>query len=436
MVDKNLFLHNLSVVAIIKNEGHYLKEWIDYHLAAGVDHFYLYDNESSDDTREVLKPYIAADQVSYFIVPGEVAQMPAYNDAVRRFRFATRYMAFLDCDEFIFPKTAQSISDFVDEVLSKNPQAAGLAINWQIFGSNNLETADYSKGVLERFTRRAPSDWFESVTKDSFPVGNIHVKTIANPRYIRYIVNPHFAYYFDGMFAVNSAGERVRYWGNEPILTDKIVVNHYLTKSKEEFQTKMAQGRKGIDAKTFDNVDMKVFEKNDRNDELDEDILTYRDLRAESYKPPIKFDGGHYYKLLRETLLPVANPDTPQNFFEGKLETFLTCRALAGMLKRRFPNDTPWQSLENAALYAINRTQVTRLSLADVMLMINSLPQILALPYPVVDTIRKNCLDFAKQIMNSLRNNSRWEAFVDMGNYIDLLTAFEAKTKPATEMKK
>lgn len=32
MVDKNLFLHDLAVVAILKNEGHYLKEWLDYHL--------------------------------------------------------------------------------------------------------------------------------------------------------------------------------------------------------------------------------------------------------------------------------------------------------------------------------------------------------------------------------------------------------------------
>lgn len=429
MSEKSLFLHELSAVAILKNEGRYLKEWLDYHLAAGVDHFYLYDNDSNDDTREVLKPYVAAEQVSYFVVPGELAQMPAYNDAVRRFRFATRYMAFIDCDEFIFPKTAQSIIEVVDEVLSKNPQAAGLAINWQIFGSNNLETADYSKGVLDRFTRRAPSDWFEPQTKSTLPVGNIHVKCIINPRFIRYIVNPHYAYYFDGKFAVNSAGSRVTHWGNEPILTDKIVVNHYLTKSKEEFQSKMGRGRTGVDAKLFDTVDMSVFEKNDRNDELDEDILTYRDLRAESYTPPTKFDVENYYKRLEETLLPVISSDTPQNFFEGKLEQFLTCRALASMLRRRFPEDKRWQFMENAALHGIHRTQTTPLSLSEVMLMINTLPPILALPYPVVDEIRKNCIDFCKQILNDLRRASRWESFVEMNNYLDLLMAFGAKVK-------
>ncbi|MBR7025230.1 MAG: glycosyltransferase family 2 protein, partial [Selenomonadaceae bacterium] len=54
MVDKNLFLYDLAVVAIFKNEGHYLKEWLDYHLFAGVEHFYLYNNNSTDNYEEVL----------------------------------------------------------------------------------------------------------------------------------------------------------------------------------------------------------------------------------------------------------------------------------------------------------------------------------------------------------------------------------------------
>ena len=46
--DKNLFLHDVAIVAILKNEGHYLKKWLDYHLLARVDHFYLYDDELTD----------------------------------------------------------------------------------------------------------------------------------------------------------------------------------------------------------------------------------------------------------------------------------------------------------------------------------------------------------------------------------------------------
>ncbi len=104
MVDKDLFLHDLSVVAILKNEGPYLKEWLDYHLLAGVDHFYLYDNESPDNQAEVAAPYVKAGLVDYFFTPGKAAQMFTHYNSVKRFKFFSRYIAIIDGDEFIYPR--------------------------------------------------------------------------------------------------------------------------------------------------------------------------------------------------------------------------------------------------------------------------------------------------------------------------------------------
>ena len=274
-----------------------------------------------------------------------------------------------------------------------------------------------------------------SPTETTPPVGNIFVKTIANPRFIRYIVNPHYAYYFDGMFAVNTNGERVRHWGNEPVLIDKIVVNHYLTKSKEEFLGKLERGRKGVDSQEHDpaTLDLAAFDKNDRNDVEDDGILSYLKIRTENYKPPKAFERESYFKTLEGILLPASRSDVPPEYFEGKLETFLTCRALASILRRAFPHDNRGAFMEEAALRAINRTHFARTSLAEILMMINSLPPILALPYPIVDEIRKNCMSFVRQLMGDLRMNLRWEAFVEMGNYFDLLAAFGAKTEVASK---
>ena len=142
--DTSLFRYELAVVAIFKNEAHYVKEWLDYHLLAGADHFFIYDNESTDDIKEVLKPYIENGIVDYIFYPGRCSQVAAYNDAVDKHKFDCMYMAFIDADEFLVPRGGKSIKTVVHELLDDKPFAAGLTPNWQMFSSGGQEKADFS----------------------------------------------------------------------------------------------------------------------------------------------------------------------------------------------------------------------------------------------------------------------------------------------------
>jgi hypothetical protein len=45
---------DLVICAIIKNEADYIYEWLSYHAFLGISHFYLYDNNSMDNTRAVI----------------------------------------------------------------------------------------------------------------------------------------------------------------------------------------------------------------------------------------------------------------------------------------------------------------------------------------------------------------------------------------------
>lgn len=76
--------HYLAVCAIAKDEGPYFKEWIEYHRLVGVGKFYIYDNESTDDTKKILEPYIASGLVDYLYWPGQRQQVVAYNDCLRK----------------------------------------------------------------------------------------------------------------------------------------------------------------------------------------------------------------------------------------------------------------------------------------------------------------------------------------------------------------
>jgi len=408
MVDKNLFLHDFAVVAILKNEGHYLKEWLDYHLLAGVDHFYLYDNDSTDNQAAVAAPYVEAGLVDYFPTPGKVMQLIAYNDAVKRLKFQCRYMAFIDGDEFIYPKTTRSIVEVVDEILSRDTNAAGLAVNWQCFGSNGQEKADFSRGVLERFTRRAPSNW----TRSTAPSGNELIKTLANPRMISHIINPHFAFYFEGVFAVNENGSFVQNAFNEPVTADKIVVNHYFTKSHEEYLQKMNRGRSDILSKRSE----ENFNSHDRNEVFDDGILNYRAARAENFSFESEAD-----KLNRVT---EALTDTLTAYADGakfSVETALTCRAVSSYLLEKFPRDADvWQICEEASLDAILKS-LHGMRLAEARLLIRELPKLLRLPYPAVNDLRGVSLQVISQVMDAMHLNNMWSGYVELDYIRDML---------------
>lgn len=389
MVDKNLFLYDLAVVAIMKNEGHYLKEWLDYHLLAGVDHFYLYDNESPDNQAEVVAPYVEAGLVDYFTAPGKAMQYVVYNDAVKRFKFQCRYMAFIDGDEFIYPKTRQSIVEVLDEIFSQDICIAGLAIHWQLFGSNGQDKADYSRGVLERFTRRAPKDYTPG------GMGNAHVKIIANPRMINCMAIAHFAVYFEGVHAINENGQVVAGAFNNPVTAQKIVVNHYHTKSFEEYKEKIARGK----ADLFEKRTLNEFKSRDRNEEFDDGILKYRDTRADSFTLESNED--------RFNRVTAALIETLSQYTNGRLynlETTLTCRALSTYLRENFPNDADyWRICEQASIEAILKS-LRDASFTGAQLLIRDLPNLLAMPYPEVKKLRSVVLHIIPQMMNLLRD--------------------------------
>ena len=254
-------MYNLAVVAIMKCEAPYLQEWLDYHLKAGVDHFFIYDNDSTDNQEQIAAPYVRAGLVDYFHVHGRGIQIPVYNDALARHRDQCRLIAFIDADEFIFTKTGKNIVETVDDILNASPSAAALAIHWQHFGSNGHDKADYSRGVLERFTRRAPCDW----------VFNSVVKPIFKPQFALPFRNIHCVNFSDGSYTVNETGKRVAGTHIMSIHTDKIVLNHYHCKSREEYSLRKIRG--AVRVKTYNKYTEDTFNKYDQNGVFDDSIL-------------------------------------------------------------------------------------------------------------------------------------------------------------------
>lgn len=256
---KTIPKYGLVVVAIVKNEAPYLREWVNYYLSLGTSHFYIYDNESTDNILDVLNNYPS--QVTYIKFPGSRRQLDAYNDALTRFGQQCHYMAFLDADEFIYmPEKQQNFLDLLFSYFSQE-HVGGLAINWQVFGSAHLDKKP--AGLLtDNFVYRSKND-FEK---------NHHIKSIVDPKHTAgFIDNPHAPYYLPGYYAIDANGKKLTGTFTKEVNNDIVRINHYFTKSKEEFMQKKARGRATTKAKRT----MQDFIDHDKNDIFDDSLKNY-----------------------------------------------------------------------------------------------------------------------------------------------------------------
>ncbi len=237
----------LAVCAIAKNEGPYFKEWIEWHRAHGVEKFYIYDNESTDCTKEVLVPYVESGLVEYNDWPGQKQQLPAYDDCFERHRLETRWLAVLDLDEFIVPIEDKTIPDF----LHRMEKFSVVEINWLVYGSGGAK-------------KHKPGDVMERFKKHSLPEHklNTHVKSIVDPRRVCTMVGCHEAARISGRAADSHGVPLKKGFRDRTPQQDVIRINHYAVKSYEEFLEKRARGRARINTLR----DFSYFEQYDLND--------------------------------------------------------------------------------------------------------------------------------------------------------------------------
>ena len=197
--------HYLTVCAIFKNEGRFLREWMAFHRSIGAEHFYLYNNNSSDDFRsEIDSEFVTLTDWPTRDMP----QKHAYWHCIHTFGRQSRWIAFIDIDEFLFSPTQQDIRP----ILRKHENAPAIRIDSPFFGTSGRQQIPES--VPLSFTKR-------SATRFS-------TKSIVDPRYVHRIENAHEFKYF--------AMNQVR-----PPL-DVLRINHYWSRSFEDLAVKVRRG--------------------------------------------------------------------------------------------------------------------------------------------------------------------------------------------------
>lgn len=237
------FKYNLAICAIFKNEAPYLKEWIEFHRLVGVEHFYLYNNLSTDNYKEVLKPYIKAKIVDLIEWPHEISetrlwytiQCEAYTTALKKNQETVKWMALIDIDEFLFPVNADTINEVIQEFEDYNgSNIGGICVNWQLYGTSHIFKIPEDQLLIETLFDKAPEDF-------SY---NHHVKSIVRPEYVEKLNNAHFAQYKKGYIQVDE--NKVPFSGprSEKVSVNKLRINHYWTRDEDFFLNSKIASRK------------------------------------------------------------------------------------------------------------------------------------------------------------------------------------------------
>lgn len=231
-------MHTLSITSILKNEPDII-EWIEYHRLVGVDHFYLYDNESTDGLVDKLAPYIDEGVVTYTYYPGPAMQDSSVNDCIENFKYETKYLAVIDGDEYIVPVEDRQVPEILDEIIETyhkhryNPGgfAGGVGINWRDYGTSNHR--EPVEGLcIENYLYRGEDDYFQ----------NVHIKTIYNPRVVDHVDNPHNGRYRQGYYTISEHGSMIPFLYFYDGHCDILRINHYFSKSEAQILAKNKRG--------------------------------------------------------------------------------------------------------------------------------------------------------------------------------------------------
>lgn len=222
-------MFNLTGVYWVKDEARYIPEYVEFHLLQGFDHFIFYDNGSTDNLLNIVKPYIDLNII-------EIRKYPPGLDRAKNMWLSeqccatekgrSKWIHFHSIDERIFCPTGKSIPNFLKDYESYG----GVAVAWEEFNSNDHKNRPEGL-IIENYTQTC---------KDL----HHHIKTIIQPEFaLGFAGNPHISVYTNGKYAVTENFTRVETAHAPYDYSYKLIKNHhYRTLSKEEFDIKMNKG--------------------------------------------------------------------------------------------------------------------------------------------------------------------------------------------------
>lgn len=218
------FLHRkskeikLSMVMMVKNEEDIIKRHIEFHAKMGVDNFFILENNSDDNTYEILKDL----QNSYDIFlernsSKRFEQKRWMTQLVKRAKkiYNPDWVINSDVDEFWIPKNGLSLKESLN---FKGGILLVPRVNMLFYeGVESWEDSEYMVSNSVNYQR--------DLENENIMLGKIGRKVIVNPHgYIKTNSGNHSA-------------EHIAFWQKREI--DTILIRHYLLRGYQQFEKKV-----------------------------------------------------------------------------------------------------------------------------------------------------------------------------------------------------
>jgi hypothetical protein len=262
--------YTLSICAIFQNEARFLKEWIEYHRLVGVEHFWLYNNNSSDHFLEVLDPYVKQGIVDLIDWRSNIPEnkyeefhfktkMNVYNECLGRSKNVSKWVAFIDSNEFLVPVHDGNLAQMLETQFSV---VSGLCIYEQTFGTSFVYELSPQDLMIERMSLKAGENYWR----------NRCYKMIVQPLHVDHFQYPNSCVYVDSHWAINTNGVPEAS-GPSPTF-DTIVIHHYWFRD-EKFMNESQRWKFPID----------IFE-------INKDLNSVEDTSMQRFVPELRKTMG------------------------------------------------------------------------------------------------------------------------------------------------
>ena len=252
-----VYKYKLSVCLCIKNEAKHIIDFIEHYIIQGVEHFYIIDNNSDDNLKEILeKSYynflitLISNDIcidinnAYSSTNGLIA---VYNNDIiyETIKKETEWGIVVDIDEFMYGKNGHNIKTFLETI---DDSVGCVYVIWNIMTSSTIKNENsnsfhINSNIFKRLN-------YDSITNLSYNIKNANDfgKSIFRTSMINRI-GLHKSHCTTGKI-INNYGENKNSWYDncnnieysENIFKNtNISLNHYVIRHHNDYIKKKTQ---------------------------------------------------------------------------------------------------------------------------------------------------------------------------------------------------